>query len=60
MTRQFLRATVPWATTSDPTRLINVSNRRAWGVWLSLAASKSESLVTMQLNAALSLEQFAD
>jgi NAD(P)-dependent dehydrogenase (short-subunit alcohol dehydrogenase family) len=37
MTQQFLKAAVPWATTADPARLINMSSSSAWGVWPFLA-----------------------
>ncbi|RDW57638.1 short-chain dehydrogenase [Coleophoma cylindrospora] len=38
MTQQFLIAAMPWATTTDPAKLINMSSSSAWGVWPFLAA----------------------
>ncbi|KAJ5510512.1 Short-chain dehydrogenase/reductase SDR [Penicillium expansum] len=38
MTQQFLKAAIPWATTTDPARLINMSSSSAWGTWPFLAA----------------------
>ncbi len=38
MTQQFLKAAVPWATTTDPARLINITSSSAWGVFPFLAA----------------------
>jgi NAD(P)-dependent dehydrogenase (short-subunit alcohol dehydrogenase family) len=38
MTQQFLKAAVPWATTTDPARVISMTSSSAWGVWPFLAA----------------------
>ncbi|CAJ2507164.1 Uu.00g083500.m01.CDS01 [Anthostomella pinea] len=38
MTQQFLKASMPWATTSDPARLINMTSSSGWGIWPFLAA----------------------
>jgi NAD(P)-dependent dehydrogenase (short-subunit alcohol dehydrogenase family) len=38
MTQQFLKAAVPWATTAEPARVLNMTSSSAWGVWPFLAA----------------------
>jgi NAD(P)-dependent dehydrogenase (short-subunit alcohol dehydrogenase family) len=38
MTQQFLAASQPWATVTDPARLINITSSSAWGVWPFLAS----------------------
>ncbi|KAH8647152.1 hypothetical protein BX600DRAFT_503335 [Xylariales sp. PMI_506] len=48
MTQKFLSAAVPWATTTDPAKVINIATGASWGIWPELAGYTVSKLAMIQ------------